>query len=140
MKTTFVLVACLAALAFVRGEGEPSYCRCANFVSSRHSEIMVLELPSVDVADCNAHNQCKNRCTTEIGEMTNDMDLWSTVDDVNVGQYFCTQLYDNFFFWIHNSYIHGYYELCGGPWEYTGQDSQQMLCCSGGTQQHCVTK
>lgn len=52
-----------------REREEPAYCRCASFVSSRHNEIMVLELPAVDVTSCDAHNQCKNRCTTEVSSL-----------------------------------------------------------------------
>lgn len=29
-------------------------------------EIMVLELPEVDVTDCANHNQCRNRCINEV--------------------------------------------------------------------------
>merc|ERR1711915_188006 len=45
-----------------------------------------------------------------------NLDLWSTMGNDTVGQAFCTELYSHFFFWIHNSMIHGYYEMCGGPW------------------------
>ncbi|XP_042223222.1 uncharacterized protein LOC121867371 [Homarus americanus] len=112
----------------------------APLVSSRDTEMMVLELPAVNITDCQSHNQCQNRCTKEISDMTNNMDLWSTMGDDTVGQDFCTELYSHFFFFVHNSYVHGYYEMCGGPWEYTGLDSQQMLCCDMGQQAHCVSK
>ncbi|MPC07542.1 putative D-tyrosyl-tRNA(Tyr) deacylase 2 [Portunus trituberculatus] len=84
---------------------EPAWCRCAAFVSSRHMEIMVLELPEVDVTSCQNTNQCRNRCVNEINTMTNEMDLWSTVDGDTVGQYFCHELFTHGLFWIHNSYI-----------------------------------
>ncbi|XP_071533760.1 uncharacterized protein [Panulirus ornatus] len=127
------------ALVGLSTQAEPGWCRCAAFVSSRHTELMVLELPEVNITDCQNHNQCRNRCTKEINEMTNDMDLWSLVEGETVGQYFCQELYSHFFFFIHNSYIHGYYEICGGPWEYTGIDSQQMLCCNLGQHEHCIS-
>ncbi|XP_037780581.1 uncharacterized protein LOC119576981 [Penaeus monodon] len=110
----------------------------------QHAEIMVYELPEVNITDCNSHNQCKNRCTNEgyvtlfqFNEMTNNMDLWSTVNGETVGHYICQNLYGNFIFFIHNSYVHAYYEMCGGPWEYANLDSQQMLCCNVGQPSTC---
>merc|ERR1712098_213217 len=125
-------------VAYIRSE-EPATCRCALFVSSRHTEIMVHELEAVPIDNCESHNQCMDRCTTELNEDTNNMDLWSMMGNDTVGQSFCTELYHHFFFWIHNSNIHGYYEMCGGPWEYTGLDSQQPLCCDMGQQEHCIS-
>ncbi|XP_071533759.1 uncharacterized protein [Panulirus ornatus] len=139
MKYFLLAVAILAGAAYVRTE-EPGWCRCAMFVSSRHSEIMVFQLPEVNVTDCNDHSGCQNRCTKEISEMTNNLDLWSTVDGETVGSYICKKLYSYFFFFMHNSQVHGYYQLCGGPWEYTGLDSQQMLCCNLGEHVHCISK
>ncbi|XP_050738994.1 uncharacterized protein LOC127009701 [Eriocheir sinensis] len=140
MKISLALVSIVAAFALSNAQSEGGWCRCAAFVSSRTMEIMVLELPEVPITDCMSHNQCKNRCVDEINTMTNEMDLWSTVNETTVGQVFCEELFSHGLFWIHNSYIHGYYEVCGGPWEYTGIDSQQMLCCTSSQQIHCVTK
>ncbi|KAK7073994.1 hypothetical protein SK128_009675 [Halocaridina rubra] len=137
MKYIQLALAALSVIAYVRTQ-EPGTCRCALFVSSRNAEIMVYELPPVNINDCESHNQCQNRCIKEIGEDTNDLDLWSMMGNDTVGQAFCTELYSHFFYFIHNSYIHGYYEMCGGPWEYTGQDSQQPLCCDLGQQEHCI--
>ncbi|KAK7072596.1 hypothetical protein SK128_003032 [Halocaridina rubra] len=137
MKYFTLALSVLCALAYVRTQ-ESAYCRCALFVSSRHTEIMVYELAPVNIDTCESHNQCQNRCATEISQDTNDLDLWSMWGNDTVGQAFCTELYSHFFFYIHNSYIHGYYEMCGGPWEYTGQDSQQPLCCDMGQQEHCI--
>ncbi|XP_027227464.1 uncharacterized protein [Penaeus vannamei] len=139
MKTFLLAVTALLAVGFVSSQSEP-WCRCAMFVSSSNAEIMVYELPQVNITDCNSHNQCKNRCTNEFNEMTNNMDLWSTVDGDTVGHYICQNLYSNFIFFIHNSYVHAYYEMCGGPWEYTGLDSQQMLCCNVGQHEHCISR
>ena len=43
-----------------------AWCRCAMFVSSNNSEFMAMELPQVNITDCESHNQCKNRCTNEV--------------------------------------------------------------------------
>ncbi|XP_027227470.2 uncharacterized protein [Penaeus vannamei] len=139
MKTFLLAVTALLAVGSVSSQTE-AWCRCAMFVSSNSAEIMVYELPEVNITDCNSHNQCKNRCTNEFNVMTNNMDLWSTVDGETVGHYICQDLYSNFIFFIHNSYVHAYYEMCGGPWEYTGLDSQQMLCCNVGQHEHCISR
>merc|ERR1712212_860593 len=119
-----------------------AWCRCSLFVSSENAEIMVYELPEVAIDSCEDHNQCKKRCTNEVNTMTNNMDLWSTFNggDETVGQVICQNLNDNFIFFIHNTKVHANYELCGGACEFTGQDSQQMLCCSGGQHEHCISK
>ncbi|XP_042863733.1 uncharacterized protein LOC122248018 isoform X2 [Penaeus japonicus] len=139
MKNYLLALTALVAVASV--SSEEAWCRCGLFVSSPNAEIMVYELPEVDVTSCDNHNQCKNRCIKEFNEMTNDMDLWSTVDGGDtIGQYICQNLYHNFLIFIHNSYVHAYYEMCGGPWEYAGLDSQQMLCCNVGQHEHCISR
>ncbi|XP_063876584.1 uncharacterized protein LOC135109254 [Scylla paramamosain] len=140
MKFAVTLASFLVLFALSSAQTDVGWCRCGSFVSSRHMEIMVLELPEITINDCDSHNQCKNACSKEINTMTNNMDLWSTVDGETVGQYFCNELFQHGFFWIHNSYIHGYYEVCGGPWEYTGIDSQQQLCCTNHEHIHCVSR
>lgn len=134
----------------------------------------------------------RNMIFFQFNEMTNEMDLWSTVNGETVGQFICQNLYGNFVMFIHNSYVrichcvckhnnsdkqfdytgltsilfiilhsfyhvqfwhvisllmnifftqvHAYYEVCGGPWEYAGLDSQQMLCCSLGQHEHCISR
>ncbi|XP_063585872.1 uncharacterized protein LOC134763240 [Penaeus indicus] len=139
MKYCLLALTALVAVGSVSSQSEP-WCRCALFVSSNSAEIMVYELPEVTITDCESHSQCKNRCTKEFNEMTNEMDLWSTVNGETVGQFICQNLYGNFVMFIHNSYVHAYYEMCGGPWEYAGLDSQQMLCCSLGQHEHCVSR
>ncbi|XP_027227469.2 uncharacterized protein [Penaeus vannamei] len=132
---SFVLALAVLGFVYVSAQTEP-WCRCALFVSTEHTEWMVYELPEVVITDCESHNQCKNRCTREFNEMTNNMDLWSTVNNATVGSYLC----QNVEHFIHNKYVHAYYEMCGGPWEYAGLDSQQMLCCYQGQHEHCVSK
>merc|ERR1712002_112969 len=132
------VVSAFAAVAIAQTE---PYCRCTGMVSSEHAEWLVYELPSVNITDCDTsgHDQCQYRCRKEFNEMSNNGDLWSVVEGETVGQYVCADLKSNFVFWIYNSYIHVYYEVCGGPWEYTGLDSQQMLCCSNGEHKHCIS-
>merc|ERR1719244_1096288 len=131
MKSLLVVLATLAAVAYVSGQTEPC-CRCALFVSNYGSENMVSELPQVNITDCDSHNQCRGRCVGEFNDMTNEMDLWSTVDGETVGQGLCKYLSDRNFYFIFNKRVHAYYEMCGGPWEYAGLDSQQLLCCNLG--------
>ncbi|KAK7066287.1 hypothetical protein SK128_016917 [Halocaridina rubra] len=138
MKFFLLTLVSLSGLVYIRSQGEPATCRCALFVSSRSAEIMVYELNNVLIGDCNSHDQCMSRCTSELNQITNNLDLWSMMGNDTVGQAFCQELYSHFFFYIHNSYVHGYYEICGGPWEYTGIDSQQPLCCDMGQQEHCI--
>ncbi|XP_068209529.1 uncharacterized protein [Palaemon carinicauda] len=137
MKFALVSLLALCSVAYVRSD-EPAVCRCALFVSSTHNEYMVYLLDPVPIDSCESHDQCKNRCVKEVNEDTSNLDLWAMMGDDTVGQAFCHELSLHLFLWIHNSYIHGYYQVCGGPWEYTGIDSQQPLCCSMGQQKHCV--
>ncbi|XP_064104313.1 uncharacterized protein LOC135214174 [Macrobrachium nipponense] len=134
MKFSVGCLLVLFCVAFVRSD-EPATCRCAVFVSSPHNEYMVYQLDPVTIDSCESHSQCKNRC---VKEDTTNLDLWAMMGEDTVGQAFCHELYSHHIHWIHNSYVHGYYEMCGGPWEYTGMDSQQQLCCSRGQQKHCI--
>nr|XP_027227466.1 uncharacterized protein LOC113819428 [Penaeus vannamei] len=133
MKNTVLALAVLG-VAYVSAQTEP-WCRCALFVSGGHAEYMVSELPEVEINDCESHDQCKYRCRREFNDMTNEMDLWSTVNNATVGSYLCQNLEHS----IHNKYVYGYYEMCGGPWEYSGLVSQQMLCCYKGEHNHCIS-
>lgn len=47
----------------------------------------------------------KTSSRLQFNEMTNEMDLWSTVGNATVGQYICEDLYSHFIFFIHNSYV-----------------------------------
>merc|ERR1719495_2669750 len=139
MKSLLLALAALAAVAYVSGQSE-AWCRCALFISTSTSELMVTELPEVPISDCDSHNQCKGRCVGEFNNMTNNMDLWSTVDGETVGHHICQNLASNNAYFINNKVVHAYYEMCGGPWEYSGLDSQQMLCCNIGQHEHCISK
>merc|ERR1712002_186911 len=139
MNSLLAAALVLFAATFANGQTEP-WCRCALFVSSPFSEIMAYQLPELPIDTCDSRETCKKLCSDEIDTMTNGIDLWSEVNGQTVGQYICEELNKHFFFIIHNSKIHGYFELCGGAFEFTGQDSQDMLCCFMGKHEHCIVK
>ncbi|XP_071533761.1 uncharacterized protein [Panulirus ornatus] len=134
-----ILLVTLLGVTFVSGLDEP-WCRCGLFVSSRYSEIMVYEMPEIPIVSCTEHDICRGMCRNELCEYTDDLNLWAMVGNETVGQYVCTGLYGNYYYFIHNRYVHAYYELCGGPWEYADLTSQQMLCCNRGEHEHCISK
>ncbi|XP_047483859.1 uncharacterized protein LOC125035470 [Penaeus chinensis] len=136
-----VLLLVFALVAAVSAQTEP-WCRCAAFVTYEHSEIMVYEAPEVTIDSCEDDaKQCKNSCAKELNTMSNNGDLWLELDSgITVGQYICTYLADHFFFWMSNHKVYGYYEVCGGAWQFTGVESQQLLCCDAGKHEHCIVK
>merc|ERR1711911_131025 len=133
-----VLLLAMAAAASAQSEG---WCRCAAFVTYEHSEIMVFESPEVPITDCvDDAKQCQTKCVAELNELSDNGNLWYlTEQGITVGQQVCTYLAEHWFFIMHNHRVYGYYEVCGGAWQYTGVASQQMLCCTGGKHEHCVT-
>ncbi|KAK7077175.1 hypothetical protein SK128_018605 [Halocaridina rubra] len=137
MKVLLLLLATVA-LASVQSEG---WCRCAAFVTYEHSEIMVYESDEIQIDNCvDDAKQCKNACVNQMNTESNNGDLWYLdASGQTIGQQICTYLADRWFFFLHNHRVYGYYEICGGAWQYTGIASQQMLCCNGGKQEHCVT-
>ncbi|XP_068234036.1 uncharacterized protein [Palaemon carinicauda] len=137
MKVALLLLATIAAAS---AQLEP-WCRCAAFVTYEYMEMMVYEAPEVIIDSCEADGakQCKNRCIKELNEISYDGDLWAmTEKGITVGQHVCTHLSRFFITFFHNHVIYGYYEVCGGAWQYAGVQSQQMLCCNGGEHEHCV--
>merc|ERR1711915_831997 len=140
LATMKVLLLVLAAIASASAQTE-GWCRCAAFVTYEHSEIMVYESDEIVIDDCvDDAKQCKNACTNQLNTMSNQGDLWYlNSNGITVGQEICTYMADHWFFFVHNHRVYGYYEICGGAWQYTGIASQQYLCCNGGKHEHCVT-
>ncbi|XP_069987035.1 uncharacterized protein [Penaeus vannamei] len=136
-----VLLLAFALVASVSAQTEP-FCRCAAFVTYKNSEVMVYEAPKVIIDSCQDDaEQCKEACVTELNTLSNNGDLWLLQESgVTVGQTICSRLADHFVFWISNHRVYGYYEVCGGPWEYTEFASQQLLCCEGGKHEHCIVR
>ncbi|XP_076029622.1 uncharacterized protein LOC143020038 isoform X2 [Oratosquilla oratoria] len=112
-------------------------CRCGAFTTSSIGEIIIYELPGIDIGSCDAHVQCKSRCEKEFNDMSSNGDLNHMVDAfTSVGQYLCQQVDHP----VHNEYVYAYFELCNGPWEYTGSRTMQMLCCnSSGEHYQCTS-
>ncbi|KAK7077172.1 hypothetical protein SK128_018602 [Halocaridina rubra] len=139
MKGLLLLLAAIVASTSAQSEG---WCRCAAFVTYEHTEAMVYESAEIPITDCvDDAKECKNACVNQLNTMSNNGDLWHlTESGITVGQSICTYLADIWHFFVHNHRVYGYYEICGGAWQYTGIASQQMLCCNGGKQEHCVTE
>ncbi|XP_068234452.1 uncharacterized protein [Palaemon carinicauda] len=136
MKLAIVLLALVAAVSAQQNE---AWCRCGAFITSDDVETMVYEFPEIPLTSCEEHNKCKNKCVTEINEFSHYGDMWEiTPEGKTVGQFICETLTGLSYDFVHNHYVYGYYEVCGGPWEYTGQASTNMLCCDDGFQEHCI--
>ncbi|XP_064096480.1 uncharacterized protein LOC135208307 [Macrobrachium nipponense] len=76
----------------------------------------------------------------KLNAISNGGDLWHMCEDgVTVGQHVCDSLVGLFHHFVQNHYVYGYYEICGGAWQYTGLSSKQMLCCEGGQHVHCIS-
>ncbi|XP_042882676.1 uncharacterized protein LOC122259798 [Penaeus japonicus] len=136
-----VLLLVFALVAAVSGQTEP-WCRCAAFVTYEYTEMMVYEAPDIIIDSCQDDaNQCKDACANELNTLSGNGDLWLLQESgVTIGQTICTALADHFLFWVVNHRVYGYFEVCGGPWEYSGVASQQLLCCDGGKHDHCIVK
>merc|ERR1712126_16301 len=139
-STMKVLVFLLAAIV-ASVSGQEAYCRCAAFTTHEHSELRVYEGPTLPVTSCDTdHDLCKDSCYDYLDELTDGGDLWRIQQDgQTVGQHICSYMASHFIFFIHNKMAYGYYEFCGGAWEYSGVASQQKLCCNGGRHDHCIT-
>ncbi|XP_042874552.1 uncharacterized protein LOC122254762 [Penaeus japonicus] len=136
-----VLLALLALVAAASAQTEP-WCRCAAFITHDHSEVMVFEAPEVTIDSCvDDAKQCRTSCARELNTLSDNGNLWLMQDSgITIGQDICTYLSDRFVFFVHTKTVYGYFEVCGGAWEYSGVASQQKLCCNGGKHEHCVTE
>ncbi|XP_045106760.1 uncharacterized protein LOC123501806 [Portunus trituberculatus] len=133
---TFLLLLAVAAAANAQSE---AWCRCAAFITYNRNEMMVHEAPEIPINSCDDANQCKQKCVAEINEVSYDGDLWHMLEDgYTVGQHVCTELADRFVFFVVGHKVYGYYEVCGGAWQYTGVASTTKLCCNGGQHSHCL--
>ncbi|XP_076056201.1 uncharacterized protein LOC143034139 [Oratosquilla oratoria] len=139
MRNFFVLALFVGLSASVSGQTEP-WCRCAAFVTYQHSEVMVYEAPEVIIESCDNASICKNQCAEQLNSISDYGDLWSIGDSgLTVGQGICDYLKDHFMFFVHNHRVYGYYEVCGGAWQYANIQSQQKLCCEYGQHEHCIS-
>ncbi|XP_068234032.1 uncharacterized protein [Palaemon carinicauda] len=136
MKFAVVFIALVAA---ARAQQNEAWCRCAAFITGDDDETMVYEYPEIPIDSCEEHNKCKNKCITEFNEYTTYGDMWAmTPEGITVGQTICNTLTGLDKTYVHNHYVYCYYEVCGGPWEYTDQSSTGMLCCYEGEQVPCI--
>ncbi|XP_068234453.1 uncharacterized protein [Palaemon carinicauda] len=136
MKLAVVFIALVAA---ARAQQNEAWCRCAAFITNDDDETMVYEYPEIPIDSCEDHKKCKNKCITEFNEYSGYGDMWAMTDGgITVGQSICDTLTGLHHPYVHNHYVYAYYEVCGGPWEYTGLSSTGMLCCNDGVQEHCI--
>ncbi|ROT84648.1 hypothetical protein C7M84_022160 [Penaeus vannamei] len=113
---------------------DPANCRCGAFITLDSVEKMLYELPPLDMGSCDQHNKCRDRCFKEFEELSGGGDLnYITSDGVTpVGQILCTASGKP----VHNEYVYAYSELCDGPWEWTGDQTMQPLCCNKDHEYH----
>ncbi|XP_037788426.1 uncharacterized protein LOC119583799 [Penaeus monodon] len=136
-----VLLLVFAIVAAVSAQTEPR-CRCAAFITFEFDEMMVYEAPEIAIDSCQDDaGQCKTACLTELNTLSNNGDLWLVQENgVTVGQSICSFLANYNINWIVNHRVYGYFEVCGGPWEYAEFASQQLLCCDAGEHDHCIVR
>ncbi|XP_037788425.1 uncharacterized protein LOC119583798 [Penaeus monodon] len=138
MKATVGLLSLVFfVLASTQDPQEP-WCNCAAFVSYEHSEIKVYQGPLINLSHCDYTERCKELCVAELRNLTNSGDLFFEVNGQTVGQHICTNLVDIGFVAMQNKYVYGYFEVCGGAWQYADVMTQQKLCCSMGQHKHCT--
>ncbi|CAL4128111.1 unnamed protein product [Meganyctiphanes norvegica] len=127
----FISISLLLLVA--AGWAEGATCNCGAFLTTEFGDILIVSLPTTDVDSCDNPQKCIKNCQNELEG--GDLFAISSDGERTNGQVACDAWQKP----IHNQYIYGYYELCGGPWEYTGEHSQQMLCCDdNGQHQYCV--
>merc|ERR1711915_310110 len=102
-------------------------CKCGGFVSTDEGEIMLYELPPIDMTDCTHDNQCSKRCYDEFAALSGGGDLNAITSDgvTTVGQLLCTAAGTP----IDNQFVYAYYNLCDTNWQWTGDTTLQPLCC-----------
>ncbi|XP_068234034.1 uncharacterized protein [Palaemon carinicauda] len=135
MKLAIVLLA-LAAV----GSAEDSFCRCGAFITYSDDQAMVYLAPELPIDSCEDDAQlCRDSCSKELKDMSHGGDMWHVAPSgKTVGQHICETLTGLHYDFVHNHVVYGYYEVCGGPWQYTGVSSKGMLCCDDGFQEHCI--
>ncbi|MFM9394546.1 hypothetical protein, partial [Bacillus velezensis] len=118
----------LALVVAVAAAQDPANCRCGAFITLDGGEKLLYELPALDMGGCDQNHKCQNRCFKEFEELSGGGDLnFITSDGVTpVGQILCTAVGEP----VQNEYVYAYSEICDGPWEWTGDQTMQPLCCS----------
>jgi len=140
MKTAFAAIFFAAFVAAANAQELEVWCRCAAFATYSDSQKMVWEGDEVSATTCDSSvNECRDACAAQINAGSNNGDLWYVTEvGTTVGQQICESLVALDSQYVHNHRIYGYFQLCGGPWEYAGVASQQSLCCTNGQQKHCI--
>ncbi|XP_063614885.1 uncharacterized protein LOC134787973 [Penaeus indicus] len=120
----FVLLAFLFAAA---ASQQVAPCRCGAFVTADSGQLMLYELPPVEVHSCDQSHPCQNRCFEEFELLSGGGDLdFVTSTNATVGEVLCEAAGMA----VDSEYVYAYSELCDGPWEWTGDVTQQPLCCT----------
>ncbi|KAK7067185.1 hypothetical protein SK128_004026 [Halocaridina rubra] len=119
----YLVLATLAVGAYAQAP-----CSCSAMVTAEIGELILYEVPPVDVQDCNADTECQKTCYNEFDAQTNGGDLNSISSDgtTTVGQSFCNTVQGNI---IDRKYVYAYSNLCNTYWQFTGDQSIQPLCC-----------
>ncbi|XP_042877813.1 uncharacterized protein LOC122256905 [Penaeus japonicus] len=140
MRTILLIAAVLAGVS--SATGTDSWCTCSLMVNYENMIVMVYKFPEEDLSTCTDDDTCKLKCRNVIETQTNTIDLWGLDPHGHtVGSHICEFLYDTEKIpFVFNKIVHGYYQVCGGPWVYTDQDSEDMLCCDLGIHEHCTGK
>ncbi|XP_050721096.1 uncharacterized protein LOC127000966 [Eriocheir sinensis] len=115
------------------GQGGPE-CRCGAFVSTHTGEEEVVQFPPINLDDCTQDVQCAELCLAEWEEATNGGDLCNpTGDGDTIADDMCASLAEKGVDRLQPHTVYLYYNLCEGPWQWDGVQSQQELECKNDT-------
>ncbi|KAK7021830.1 hypothetical protein SK128_011658 [Halocaridina rubra] len=141
----------LVALAW----GQEFLCHCGMFISTETAELEVHGLPPFNVdCDIGGYAACGLYCMGEAIYVTPEiplnsnflltvgihlifnnggLDMENPLTGVTMGQESCNNLVN----WhsmpnLDPTNVHNNYMLCGGPWEWDGEESKDKLCCNDG--------
>merc|ERR1712002_183203 len=134
MKLIILLVA-FATLASAK-----PLCSCGLFMTNKNHEVEIKKLHPMYIENCNQHQECLAECAKVVNQYTKNGDLEADygIDyGLTVGQEICLQAqiagYEN----IYWEPVYGYAKACDGPWDWTGVQMKQLLCCRHGHYRTC---
>ncbi|KAK7076317.1 hypothetical protein SK128_011031, partial [Halocaridina rubra] len=127
----------ICALLLAAGAYAQAPCKCGATVASDSGDIVLYELPPVEIESCDAADICSLACYESFDAISGGGDLnFITSDGVTtVGQYLCNLAATV----IDSQFAYANYDLCDSGWILTGDQTMQPLCCDDqGTYFECA--
>merc|ERR1712198_555331 len=133
MKFLVVLLS-LAALTWAQDYRKE--CQCGAFVTVPQGEYLVHGLEPINIGSCDEATKCAAHCALEWRNVSDNGDLDHVMDNGDtVGKEACRAMNEHGHPNLGPHYVFAYYNVCGGPWVFDGEVSQQELCCREGVYQ-----